>query len=154
MTTFDIQPYVGALPVRFGMSRPDVRALFSQPPRTLGQQQDDYFGRVRVAYESEAVVELGFAPGDFHLQFSGREIWTPSSQSDPLPLLLRHDSQPLESHGFLIFRELGVTVTGYHDDDVSQRAITCFVRGRWDQVFPRCKQPNLSRYDAGGSRAA
>ena len=68
MRTFDLQPYIGALPIRFGMTRSEVRTLFPQPPRTSGQQQDDYFESVRVAYERDTVVELGFAPGDFELR--------------------------------------------------------------------------------------
>jgi hypothetical protein len=153
MNTFDIQPYIGALPVRFGMSRVEVRALLPQSAQTVGQQLDDCFGLVRVGCEHEAVVELGFGPGGFWLHFSGHELWTPQQQPDPLPFLLRLDSHPLEIHGFLVFRELGVTVTGYHDDDESQRAITCFVRGRWDAMLPCGKQPDLSRYSAGGSCA-
>ena len=153
MSTFDIQSYVGAIPIRFGMSRVEVRSLIPSSPKTSGQQQDDYFGFVRVGYEQDKVVELGFTPGNFHLRFSGHEIWRPSEQPDPLPLFLRRDSQPLEIYGFLIFRELGITVTGYHDDDASQRAITCFVRGRWDKMLPRCKRPDLSRYLRGDSYA-
>jgi hypothetical protein len=153
MNSFDLQPYVGALPVRFGMFRRDVRLLFRQPPKTCGQQRDDWFGPIRIGYEQDAVVEMGFGPGDCALQFCGQELWTPGSQPDPLPLLLRHDPEPLELHGFLVFRELGMTVTGYHDDDPGQRAITCFIRGRWDSLLPRCKRPDLTRYLQGGGNA-
>ncbi len=154
MITFDIQPYAGALPVRFGMSHSEVRALIPLTPKVVGHQQDDYFDKVRVGYEHDAVVELGFAPGDCCLRFSGHWLWTPQQQPDPLPYLLCLDSKPLESYGFLVFRELGITVTGYHDDDKNQRAISCFVRGRWDKILPRCKQPDLCRYLTGGSHVA
>jgi len=101
-----------------------------------------------VGYENDMVVEVGFRPRTVHLKFRGTDVWTSDEQKDPLWQLLRQDPQPVEFRGFLVFKALGVTVTGYHDDDESQRAITCFVRGRWDELLARCTQPNLLRYKA------
>jgi hypothetical protein len=48
--------------------------------------------------------------------------------------------------GFLVFTRLGVTTTGYHDDDESQRALTIFPRGTWDLLLEKATEPDLIRY--------
>ena len=57
---FDIYPYVGALPVRFGAARDDMPHYVSSTAKP-GKKNEDWFGSVRVAYSDEGkVVELGF----------------------------------------------------------------------------------------------
>jgi hypothetical protein len=40
--------------------------------------------------------------------------------------------QPYEDVGYIIFYKLGIAVTGFHDNDESQKAITIFEEGYWD----------------------
>ena len=39
------------------------------------------------------------------------------------------DGTAVESYGFVVFRRLGIMVSGIHDDDASQLAITAFAPG-------------------------
>ena len=142
---FDIYPYVGPLPLRFGTQRRDVPACLGIPARP--SRKDDRFGSVRVAYyDTEEVTEVGFGPREVTLSFLGTRLWDGERIDDPMPLLLKHDSNPLEFYGFVVFLKIGVTCTGFHDDDPSQRAITVFRRGLWDKHIPKGKQPDLNRY--------
>ena len=43
------------------------------------------------------------------------------------------DDEVFEFYGFLVFFGLGITLTGFHDKDEAQKALTMFHRGRWDQ---------------------
>lgn len=45
------------------------------------------------------------------------------------------DGAPVEAYGFLIFPRLGVTITGLHDGDEPQLAITVFARGDFDEFL-------------------
>ena len=50
---------------------------------------------------------------------------------------------PLESN------DVGVTSTGYHDDDENDLAITAYPRGAWDKFLKKGVAPDLSRYERG-----
>jgi hypothetical protein len=142
---FDIYPYLGPLPLRFGTPRRDVPTCLGIPGRP--SRNGDWFGSVRVGYyDTEEVVEVGFGPRDVTLSFLGKRLWDDERTEDPMPLLLRHDSAPIEFYGFVVFLKIGVTCTGFHDDDHSQRAITVFRRGLWDKHISKAKEPDLSRY--------
>lgn len=54
--------------------------------------------------------------------------------------LLRKDSCPYEYFGFVILLDLGITLTGFHDEDEFQRSVTAFTHGRWDQSKGKFKK--------------
>lgn len=144
--TFDIEPYVGPLPLRFGLPRAEVPAVLGVEVQRK-RDEDDRFGAVRVAYYGTGTVaEVGFVPRGIILRFMGTELWNDQSVADPVPLLLKHDPDPVESDGFLVFPAIGVTVTGFHDGDQSQRALTVFQRGHWDKYLPTATKPKLTKY--------
>lgn len=133
---FDIRPYVGALPITFGMGREQVHVLLG-PPETShpiwdGSGVSEHYNSARynVGYTNAGMVNhLGFSPGGAALSILGQTLWTADDHPDPNPVLLTLDPAPLECVGFWFFLAIGVTSTGYHDDDPSQRAVTVFVRG-------------------------
>jgi hypothetical protein len=150
---FDIEPGVGALPVRFGMPKSQVRALLGPPEgsTTIWDNSGtvDFWFRstVNVGYDNDGLANhLGFSPGDFELTFRGTVIWSLCEQPDPNLVLLRFDPAPFERLGFLVFNGLGVTTTGYHDDDEPQRALTIYLPAKWDQHLAKASVPDLSRY--------
>lgn len=80
----------------------------------------------------------------------GQPLWTDEAQPDPNPVLLALDPEPLEFVGFWFFLALGVTTTGYHDDDPSQRAVTVFVRGgKSAELLADAPTADTSRYRRG-----
>lgn len=154
--TFDIVPFVGPLPVRFGMLRDEVHALLGSPesshPIWNKSGTTDYWNasRINVGYHNDGTVKhVGFSPGGYSLLLSGRGIWSSADQPDPNPFLLEHDPAPVEYAGFLIFRAIGVTTTGYHDDDEAQVAVTVSPAGTWDELLSNARPPNLRKYKSG-----
>ncbi len=153
MTSFDIRPYEGALPLTFGMSVDSVHGRLGTPERVsriwdnTGHTHYWHNSCVNFAFDNDGRLKhCGFGPGAYTLSLNGTNIWLPDSHADPNPILLSLDPQPLEYVGFLIFLQLGVTTTGYHDDDPGQHAVTAFVRGDYDEMIPEATQPDLSPY--------
>jgi hypothetical protein len=156
---FDIEPGVGALPIRFGMQRAEVRSLLG-PPETTTTTWDksgtsDYWFRstVTVGYDLDGIVDhVGFSPGGYELCLKGSVLWTAGEHPDPNPVLLRTDPDPVERLGFLVFNRVCVTTTGYHDDDEFQRALTVYPPGKWDEELAEATTPDLDRYRQGGEQ--
>lgn len=150
---FDIQPYAGALPITFGMKREQVHRLLGQPERSFpiwdgcGLSDSYTAGRYNVGYTNSGEVNhLGFSPGGIELAISGRPVWTAEEQPDPNPILLAFDPEPLQFVGFWFFLAIGVTSTGYHDDDPGQRAVTVFPRGSKAELMAQATPADTSRY--------
>lgn len=154
---FDIQPYAGALPITFGMTREEVHRLLGPPESShpvwdgSGVSESYNAARHTVCYDNAgAVNHLGFSPGGAGLAILGRPIWTVAHQPDPNPVLLALDPAPLEFVGFWFFAVIGVTSTGYHDDDSSQRAVSVCVRGgKSAELLAEAKPADTSRYRRG-----
>jgi hypothetical protein len=150
---FNIEPFVGALPVRFGMHRSEVHRLLGPPeashPIWDESGTTDYWNhsRINVGYDNAGIVmHVGLCPGGCELSLRGTLLWSLEHQPDPNPPLLRLDPTPVESVGILIYPALGISTTGYHDDDESQLAVTASPSGTWDDVVKRAGCPRLSKY--------
>jgi len=132
--SYVLEPYVGAGTVRFGMPRAEVSALLGVPDVVdssgLGEL-NEYYGAFRVAFDAadETVVELGFTP-ECDVVFDRISLF---AVDDPITFLRKFDPQPRLLFGFLVFQRLGLTITGFHDGDVSQRAVCLFTRGRFER---------------------
>src|SRR5690349_15249685 len=122
--TYTLEPYIGALPVRFGMTERDVSRVLGKPKRVttnfLGEREDQRDG-VFVRYsENGGVIDLSLLPPKT-LLFHGADLL---NATDPIRVLLGRDPDPFEWVGSVIFLAIGVSLTGYHDGDFSDRAIT------------------------------
>lgn len=139
---FEFEPYVGPLPLRFGMDSAEVsKALglspqYSRPPNDYGGARDDY-GDLGVNFDQDGkAAEFCFAPSSYiSLVYSGTTIIGPGAISDPVSVFKKVDPSPIDLLGFLVFVGIGVNTTGYHDGDKSQRAINVFRKGFWDRVL-------------------
>jgi hypothetical protein len=135
---FHIEPYQGALPLALGMSEQQLRAILGNPDRVFTNRRGEleYQYRdcsVRFEPSTGGAVEVGFLPsagvwlGDINVFEDDRALEKLSSA----------DGSPFECFGFIILLELGMSLTGFHDDDESQKAVTVFTRGRWDHLRDR-----------------
>jgi len=150
---FNIEPFVGAHPIRFGMSRAEVHQLLGEPESSQavwgGSGTTDFWNesRISVGYDTDGIVNhVGFVPGGCELQLLNAPLWSLDMQPDPNPELMRRDMTPVESVGILYFRDLGISTTGYHDDDENQRALSVMPHGAWDVVDSPCVEPSLKKY--------
>jgi hypothetical protein len=52
-----------------------------------------------------------------------------------LRLACEQDQSPRDMFGFIVLQRLGIAVTGVHDNDASQLAITAFSKGEFDDLL-------------------
>jgi hypothetical protein len=129
----EVLPLVGVGPVRFGMSPAEVAAVLGGASRTrttsLGEAEEVRDGiTVRYDKATHGVVEIAIDTG-ISLTLGA----TPILEGDaPIAALLQRSRDVVECLGFLLFLDLGIAVTGFHDGDEEQRAVTLFAAGRWD----------------------
>jgi hypothetical protein len=132
---FVLDPFVGALPLRFGMTATEVRALMPSGPWSRGATRDD-FRELGVNYDPHGLAaEFCLVPGKVELTFGDDVLLGPGAVPDLVAVLRVHDPAPLEYLGFLVFPKLGVNITGFHDGDRSQLAFNVFRRGFWDELL-------------------
>ena len=128
-------PYVGVGPIRFDMKPADVEVVEGKPESTSTSgrgELEEHRGDIIVRYDSETngVVEISFG-SDGGLMLDNQDLY---GSSNLTKYLLSKDPSPVECFGFLLFLDIGLAATGFHDDDEDQRAISIFRKGRWDSM--------------------
>ncbi len=150
---FEIDPAIGAKPVLFGMERAQVHSILGTPESTSKNYKetvsDNWLeSKINVGYDFQGTVNyVGFKPGSYDLILKGNVIWSATKHSDPNPILLKLDPNPVERLGFLIFNGISITTTGYHDNDRFQQALTVYPAGAYDQHIAKAKPANLNQYE-------
>ncbi len=129
-----IEPYVSAGSFNFGACYNEVVTVLGEPHSTeknrLGETIVRYDG-YGATISSRGVVEAYFLPGT-DVSLSGINVFHDASAFRGLCAL---DGDPKETLGFIVLLRLGITMTGFHDAEPAQQAITAFERGRWDQLL-------------------
>lgn len=131
---FEVQPLVGPLPIKFGMSEEEIQGLLGKPQARNVNRRDEPvldYGICSVTFGAggEGVVQVAFFP-EAELILSGMNLFT-----DPTAFakVLSVTPDVFEDYGFIVLPSIGLTFTGFHDDNEEDKAITLFVRGRWDE---------------------
>lgn len=129
-----IESYVSAGGFEFGASYDEVVTALGEPHSTeksrLGETVVRYDG-CGATISSRGVVEAYFLP-EADVSLSGIDVFGDAAAFRSLCAL---DGDPKEFMGFIILLKLGVTMTGFHNGDAAQQAITAFEKGRWDQLL-------------------
>lgn len=134
MITFTVEPFVGPLPLQFGMTPTEVEAILGPPDRVF----PDHFGNMSesrkhlsIGYSAATglLIEVVFAPGS-QLFFQGQNLF---SVSNPIDFLRKSDPLPQLCVGFVFFLMLGIRLSGFHDHDDMQKAIGVTAKGHWDE---------------------
>jgi hypothetical protein len=145
-TDWLIHPYVGVGAAKLGMTQGQVAAILGPPDDADVDSETDEIREERKAAALQAVfsadegqlVELGFSPPIAELELDGVRLFSvPPDQA--LRHVIQRDPDPRIIHGFIVFLSLGITMTGFHNNDEAQKAVTIFAKGRWDSVKPKLK---------------
>jgi hypothetical protein len=138
---FQIIPYHSVGPIRIGATSAELTNALGAPSDIEKNRRNelDYqyagFG-VRLSARDQTVVEVGFTP-QVDVRFHEINIFNSSGAFEEL---IKKDGAPFEHVGFIILLNLGITLTGFHDNDASQKAVTVFAKGRWDGVRSKFKE--------------
>src|SRR5438874_1892955 len=123
MITFTIEPLVGPSPLRFGMTPAQVEVILGPPDKVFPSHsgnRTEIRKNVNLGYSaSEArLVEAVFTPGST-VQYRGKDLFL---ESDLIGFLRESDPAPQLCVGFVVFLKLGTRLSGFHDNDESQKA--------------------------------
>jgi len=140
-----VKPLVGIGDITFGMPPNDVlREMGVSPSRTKNSSNkerinfDDNLERnITFSFQDGILCELGVAKENRFASIYGMPVF-----SDPLRTLeklKRKVSFVYEMLGFLIFDEIGITLTGFHDGAIEDQAVTAYASGRWNKIIPKAK---------------
>jgi hypothetical protein len=138
-----LMPYVGIGRATFGMTKNEIESIFGPPDEVDSnflKQRIEYRSFMNVAYsaQDERAVHFGLGRQMKGARYKSLFIF----QENPtvvLQQLIAEDGDPYIDLGFIVLLKLGMTLTGFHDGDESQKAVTLFERGAWDQELPRLK---------------
>ena len=146
-SNFHIQPYVGTDIVTFGMTPVEVsQALGVAETKSTNHQGKvvEFRSYMNVAYSSDKRVDhIGFGRQMEEVYLGKINIFA----GDPkvvLSELIDLDSEVFLYLGFLFFFKLGLSLTGFHDNDEDQKALALFTQGHWDSRKPKMKPFVLS----------
>lgn len=129
----EIKSYGSVGSISFGMSVDELVKAVGEPKKItknrLGEIDYKYdVFRVALSAKDSRVVEVGLLP-ETEARLNGVDIF---SSPDAFASLLKMDGDPYEYVGFIILLNLGITITGFHDNTDAQKAVTVFAKGRWD----------------------
>lgn len=133
MIAFPVEPYQNAGPYHFDMNEAAVLALGQAPLRKTKNPRKESewdFGpySIRFGADDGLLCDIGFSK-QCTVTLDNIDIF---SHADALERILQKDGNVYEFYGFLIFFDLGITLTGFHDRNESDKAMTVFRRGHWD----------------------
>lgn len=140
MTTIDfsIVPYVGAKPVLLGMSPSEVEWVLGEPrmkSRNFRKEITYDYDLMNLGFDGkDRLCHIGFVPGA-SLEYDGNSVWT----DEAFRRLCHIDGNPKEVVGFVVLLSLGIAFTGFHDGDDSQKAVSLFIEGGYDELKPKMR---------------
>ncbi|TDS17303.1 hypothetical protein [Sphingobacterium paludis] len=151
-TGFEIQPYVGVGPLKFGMTQEEVAKKLGKPDSIRDQGDEIRESRaghdLQVVYAKNGggIVEMGFGSGIRSLHYDGIYVFE-EKPLDVLTHITASGSKIYELLGFLVLLDMGITFTAFHnldddgeDDDNGEKAVTVFKSGRWDNFRDRLSE--------------
>ena len=148
MDNLVIAPYVGVGRVKFGMTPDQVAATWG-PPESTGKThlggRVDFYADLNVGYTLDAIPTVNHVGGGrtlLQVEIATIKLFV----EEPIAVIKRLfllDASAGTYLGFLVFLELGISLTGFHDDDEDQRAFAAFERGSWDKRIMKLKKIDI-----------
>lgn len=123
-------------PISFGMSENEVVKKLGNPSNTRTNNENEleyYYNDAIVRYDASSTLvrEVTLLPkesGEFQINDIVLD-W----HDDFFKTLCQADGVPYDFYGYIVLFKLGITLTGFHDGDEAQKAISAFRQGDWDQ---------------------
>ena len=135
----NIEPYKSFGPLKFGQSSKDDCVHFLGEPMKISKNrvgiEEFHYDSFIIRFDrlTSTVRECTLLPrttatiGDIDITWD----------QNFLRQACERDGSPRDSYGFIVLKNLGVAVTGIHDEDESQLAITAFSESDIDEMLAR-----------------
>lgn len=131
----------GIHPLLLGMTREQLDRVMREEPkispsRIAGEEVLQFeIANARVVMREGRTVEIAVTP-PANVIFEDKSLFQDPSVWHAV---VAEDGDAQECLGFIVLQKSGLTLTGFHDNDPAQLAITSFERGRWDAMQGRMK---------------
>lgn len=128
---FEIFPGIGAGSITFGMTSDEVEALIGLPETKILNEQNElveFRSFMNVAYASppeNKLSHIGFGRQMEGVKYEGISVFL-ESPDDVIKKMMEIDPEPYLFVGFVIFLKLGISLTGFHDEDIEQKSLAIF----------------------------
>ncbi|RPH83976.1 MAG: hypothetical protein EHM77_01005 [Planctomycetaceae bacterium] len=124
---FEIEPFEGATPIRFGMSEADVVRILGEPEHIGDIFEGDRhysYGPMTIGFakEDRKVMHVAFTPG-VEVTFRGLNVFEPGAFEQMCKL----DGKPVDYLGSIMLLELGIDFNGFTDKG-EQKVVAVFPR--------------------------
>lgn len=133
---FKIKPYLSAGPIALGISRAQLHTLLGAPSASrIGKFSGNLIDiwdaeGISITMKDNEVVEIGFGSEQSTAQIEGFRIFGLSGPATH-EILCFKDGRPLADAGFTVLLNLGITLSGFLNEDQDERAVTVFKEGLW-----------------------
>ena len=140
----EIFPYIGAGRIKFGMQPNEVEAIFGVADSVSMnhlKQRVEFRSFMNIAYSTgdiEGVSHIGFGRQMEGVHFKGINFFL-DDENGVLKRIVLADGKPFVYMGFIVLLNLGMTLTGFHDNDISQKAVALFPVGAWDKRISKLR---------------
>lgn len=134
--TLEICPDQGLGDLKFGMTVGEVRSVLGQElDRSVRDEITEiYFENyLNLAFRNDALYRIGATRYSSGITYKNTDIFA----AEPLSVLKAMEAEAggaFEMYGFIVFPKLGLSVTGFDDDDVENKAMTISVPEEWQSL--------------------
>lgn len=142
---FEILPRLGLGPLRLGLSPAEATALLGAPVSSnmRGSKETRFFANdIAIAFEDGRGFRISIGRRAKGITFQGHDVFMEPTQ-DILDVFLRA-APAWEEVGMLVFPDLWLIVSGFHDDDPDQKAIGIESFADWPAGFEEARPFRLA----------
>ncbi|WP_124800778.1 hypothetical protein [Paraburkholderia phosphatilytica] len=133
---YEVIPHHGVAEIRFGMSSGEVESRWGASTRKfnnfLGDRTEVRDAIIVACAENGTVAEIGFPSSYANVMMRGVRIFQ-HDYNRTIVELRAFDHDAYEGDGFIVFKTLGVSLSGFRGDDFKALTVTAFESGWWDK---------------------
>jgi len=134
--TYEVFPLSGVAEIKFGMTAAEVESLWGPPAHRAKNMLGDST-EVRdaslITYDSAdgGVAEIGFPSTYPNVTVKGVQIFQ-QPHARTIEQLKQLDAEAYVDEGFIVFKDLAISLSGFGGDDFDELTVTAFKAGWWD----------------------
>lgn len=132
----EIHPAQGLGNLEFGMTMSEVGSILGQEKdRSIRDKVTElYFDNyLNLAFRDGVLFQIGATHYTKGITYKNIDVLS----AEPLSVLKAMETAAggaYEMYGFIVFLKLGVSLTGFHDDDLENKAVTVAVLEEWQAL--------------------
>lgn len=141
----NLTPYSAVGPLIFGMSKVETENAIGD----INQTTDLLEGIIRIhspsndllaqVSEDDKLIEVGFGRRATSVTLGSINFFT-QPKAQVIKELCKLDAGAVYGYGSIVFPALGISLTGFQNEDDDDKAITAFAKGVWDDIIPTLKK--------------